>query len=125
MFSIDNERKDIALEFDRQQDQIRENYNNRFHIPISDCPFAEEGEGDVKISEIVESLAQRGGGRALYYNHQIEWDVSLEDAIDDLLLKAIYPDGWDYPLADSEDILIDERDLGHEFEITVTLFHHD
>ncbi len=109
------------LERDRQQEVIFENYWNNFNKEIPDQPYAEAGKG-IKVSEIVKDLIAEGGGRALYYNHQIEWDISLCDAMEEAAIDCIVPEGWDEPVTSLEQIDVTGRNLGHQYEITVLLY---
>lgn len=122
VFDWNNERPDMQLERDRSHGTIRDNVAAEQNKPIPDQPFASEGEG-FKISEIVKKLAQKGGGSALYYNHQIEWNMELAEAAQEVTLNAITPDGWDSPLTGLEQINAHGHAPGmHEYEITVEIF---
>ena len=106
---------------DRQQEIIKENYWNNFNKEIPEQPYAESGKGN-KVSEIVKKLVARGGGKALYYNHQIEWDMDLSDAREEAAIDCIIPDSHDTPVTSIEQIDVTGRNLGHEYEITVLLY---
>jgi hypothetical protein len=117
------ERDDIALERDRSQGQATDNYYAKFNNPIPDAPFAKVGKG-FKVSEIVKNLVQKGGGSACYFNHQIEWDVELEDARQEAAIDAIIPDGWDTPLTELEQIdVVGRAAYMNQYQIEVRLYH--
>lgn len=109
------------LEQDHQQEIITENYWNNFNKEIPEQPYAEEGEGK-KVSEIVKNLVAKSGGKALYYNHQIEWDMDLCEAREAASIDCIVPKNWDEPVTSIEQIDVTGRNLGHEYEITVLLY---
>lgn len=122
IFDWNSERPDMQLEHDRQQGIIADNYAAELNKEIPEQPFASEGEG-FKVSEIVKNLTRKGGGRALYYNHQIEWDMELEDAREAASFDAVIntPSGFDAP-PDMEQIQVSGHSKGHEYEIIVEIF---
>lgn len=113
------ERDDIALANDRMQGVMMDNYSARFNKPIPDAEFSEDG---LQAFEICKNLVKKGGGRALYYKHQLNWDLP-ENVESEIAILAIEPEGWDSPVTDSENIDIQVNDLGHEVEITVFVFN--
>jgi len=123
MYSIDNERPDIQRAYWRDQDTIWENYYNNFHREIPIAEFAETEEGAIKISEIVRSLVRRGGGRCLTGKENVFFDVDWAELNELITCEAIIPDGWDYPLTDSDDINIHLHGTGNsDIEILVEIF---
>lgn len=106
---------------DRQQETITENYWNNFNKEMPEQPYAKEGEGK-KVSEIVKNLIAKSGGTALYYNHQIEWDMDLGEAREAASIDCIVPFDWDEPVTSIEQIDVTGRNLGHEYEITVMVY---
>jgi hypothetical protein len=114
------ERDDIALEQDKQQGIARDNAANNLNRILPDMPFAESGEG-LKVSDIVKNLVQRGGGQALYFNHQIEWDMDLGEAKENAALTCIIPEGWNEPVTSSDQIVVDGSPRADQYEITITL----
>jgi len=117
-----DDRPDIELERDRMQGIARDNYYFELNKSIPDQPFATEPENAFKISEIVKRLIRQGGGRALYYNHQIYWDMDLEEARAEATLDVIIPEGWDEPITDLDQVQVDGHAPGmHEYEIMVKL----
>lgn len=124
MYSYDNERPDMVLERDRNFETITAN-RAKEQNPVStgNVPFADEnGEGTRKVSEIIESLLAKGG-RGLYLNSQIFWDMDIHDALDEALIKAITPEGHDSPVTSSEQVNVLGWRNGHcEYEFLVEIF---
>lgn len=118
-FNRDNERPDMQLEHDRSEGIKRDNWRKNFDKPIPEANFSETGK---PVSEIVQELVAKGGGSALYFKEQICWDMGLREAAVEACLAAIVPEGWDTPLVSSENITVDSRDTGHQFQIYVELF---
>lgn len=115
------DRDDIALERDRQQGVMRDNYYAEISQSIPDQSFAQMG--GIKISSIVRALVSKGGGKALYYNHQIEWGMSLEEARQEVCLECLIPDGWDTPVTGLDQVLVEgHTPQAHEYEIQVSVF---
>lgn len=118
------DRDDIVLAKDRQQSQLRENvYRDQMKsFGIPDQPYAESAEQGIPISEIVKRLVEQGGGCSLYYNHQIFWDIKLHEAREYACISAITPDGWDTPVTELEQLVVEGCGDGHEYEISVELY---
>lgn len=116
------DRSDIALARDKQQGIARDNYYRDLNQGIPDQPFAESRENGIAVSDIVKRLVRQGGGKALYYNHQIFWDMDLNDAREQACLEVITPENWDEPITELEQIDINGYNKGHEYEINVSLF---
>lgn len=118
---MNSDRTDMALAHDKAEGLIRDKVADRLRGQDFDNPFGDESAKPV--SQIVRDLALSGGGRALYFNHQIFWDVeNLEDAKDQILLEVVTPEGWDEPLVDSDKMQVCGESKGHEYEILVELF---
>lgn len=118
------DRDDILLAKDRDQSRIRENvYKDQMRsFDVSSLDYAKNEEDGIPISKIVKHLVQRGGGQRLYYNNQIFWDMELQEAREEACISAITPDGWDEPVTELEQIVVDGRGDGHEYEISVELY---
>lgn len=116
-----NDRPDIELARDKQEGIKKDNYWANFNKPIPEQPFAKDESG-LKVSEIVKSLVKKGGGRALYYNHQIFWDMDLLQAREEACLDCIIPEGWDDALTGLEQINVEGNNKGHEYEILVEIY---
>lgn len=115
------DRTDIMLARDIQEGIKRDNYYRDLSQEVPAQEYANSQESGIPVSQIVKNLAHQGGGRSLYYNHQIFWDMDLEEAREEACISAIIPDGWDTPITDSEQILVDGHSKGHEYEIIVQL----
>ena len=115
------DRPDIMLARDIQEGIKRDNYYQDLNQDIPAQEYAASKESGIPVSEIVKRLIKQGGGRSLYYNHQIFWDMELQEAREEACISAITPDGWDTPITDSEQILVDGHSKGHEYEIIVQL----
>lgn len=115
------DRVDIMLARDIQEGIKRDNYYRDLNQDIPAQEYADSKNSGIPVSEIVKRLIKQGGGRSLYYNHQIFWDMELEDAREEACISAIIPDGWDTPITELEQILVDGHSKGHEYEIIVQL----
>lgn len=117
------DRPDMQLEHDRSEGAKRDNYYADLNKPVPEQPFADSDETAKPVSQIVKDLVRQGGGKALYYNHQIYWDMELSEARQEASLDAITPDGWDTPVTELEQINVDGHAPGeHEYEITVEVY---
>ncbi|GAC1456878.1 MAG: hypothetical protein NVS2B14_00170 [Chamaesiphon sp.] len=120
-FNQDNERPDIALEHEKSESQKRENYWNQFNKSYPEPKYATEESG-IKISEIVLNLFKKGGGSALYYEEQIYFNMDTHEAVEDALLSAITPEGWDSPITEWEQVNYNLSSHGGEVEIIIEIY---
>jgi hypothetical protein len=75
-------------------------------------------ENRIKLSKIVENLVKRGGGKAVYYNRHIEWDINRN--AEEITLKITTPKGQIRPATEIEKIaLIEQKTEMHQYLITV------
>lgn len=119
-----NDRPEFLLEKDRQTDQIRENYWNNF-ADSHNLPDSLEGspENGIQITSIVRDLISRGGGRHFSFSEQIYWDAEdLWDAVDQVLLELIVPEGWDEPIGSESIDISDESPQSNQFDIVIRLW---
>jgi hypothetical protein len=77
-----------------------------------------------KVSEIVENLVRKGGGKALYYVDQVEFDMTAYEALTEVAIHAIIPDGWDSPFTDPSNSDLQDHLIGdnHEYEINLSIW---
>jgi type II restriction/modification system DNA methylase subunit YeeA len=123
VFNIDNERPDIQRAYHASEDEKREAYYEslRIDIPIARCAKSEEGA--VRLSDAVRELVENGGGRRLFFKENLYLDVDWDELPELITTRLITPEGWDYPLTDSDNLNIDWHEPGsHQIEISVELF---
>lgn len=122
-YSVDGygDRDDMALARDRDQGRILENQTLERLKSIPEAEYAESVYQGLPITQIVREMAQANQHRRLYYKHQIFWDVeSIHDAVEQISLEAITPDGEDEPVAADLDWFTPHlNDKGHEVEIYI------
>ena len=75
------------------QDIISENKENERFKPIPDPDYSTNPDIGFSITELCKKLIEEGGGRALYFRYQINWDIDYSDLKEELLCQAINVDG--------------------------------
>lgn len=120
MYSKDD-RTDLLAQ-DRAFGTIQENYWDNFHREIPESEYATTDEYAEKFSEVVRNMILTGNRRKLMQKELLFWDVELSEIESFIAIQAITPEGWDYPLTDSDNINILINEHGWEVEITIELF---
>lgn len=89
-FSIDNERPDIQLAFDRSEGQKRENYANELRKNVGNRSYKKAewgGENSMYLmSEIVCKAIESGKG-GFYNKEDVCLDMSFDDAVEWAFIK--------------------------------------
>lgn len=103
MYNYENETPEKQLEKDRQEGIKTDNYwrnmSKSFNLPSPE--YSEEG---TPIKEILRNLIQKGGGRFFGSKASINGEQEAWDAIDELLLECITPEGWEIPLTERDQL---------------------
>lgn len=116
-FNIDNERPDIALAYDKQQSQLRENASfGKFDSARDEAiyqsrQYANSAESGTPITQIIRGMIQNNSTRSLYFKHQIFWDVEdIFDAVIDVCISLGI---------DEEQFTPEIHDKGEQIEIHI------
>ena len=125
MYSIDNDRPGIQRAYWRDQGEKIEKYYDKMRIDVPIASYAEDAIGTIKLSDVVKKLVQQGGGDALYDKQHLFLDVNWDEIEEYIALQIITPDGWDYPLVNSEDIVVTHIEDYCMCDISVELFDCD
>lgn len=109
MYSIDNERPDMQRAYWRSKGQKMENYYNKMRIDAPIASYAEDAKEVTKLSDVVTILVHQGGGTVLYNKQHLFLDIGWDEIEEYISLQIITPNGWDYPLTNSEDIVVTKK----------------
>ena len=121
----EDDRTDMLLAKDRDFGTIQENYLSKFHREIPEAEYATTDEYAEKFSEVVRKMILTGNLRKLIPKQKLFWDVEPSEIESFITIQAITPEGWDYPLTDSDNINILINEVGFEVEITIELFDNN
>lgn len=121
-FNRDNDLIENQKEYYKSQDVMRE---NKYRERLQELPMHEYNREGINISEIIRNMVVNNKLYALYFKEQINYDKDINDIAEDILVQAITPQGWDFPLTSSENFNIHINDLGHEIKIEIELYEEE
>ena len=97
---------------------IKRDSDEKLRLEVGE--FYHEFSGELKISEVLCNLIEKGGGQVVYRKDQLNWDMSPQDALEALAIQLItMSDGCIY--SDPDQFILTTRDGGDSFEIQLLL----
>lgn len=97
-------------------ENYRKDQAKTFNLPLSG--YSPNG---TPIKEILRRLILQGGGHSHLWKENINFDQEIQEAIDELVLECLIPDGDDKPITSQDQIDATIHDCGCQVDIDLVL----